>query len=89
MSEGTELQSYSYFAQNYELEEVREQLRIMQDNIKDLHDTIQAKHLQISNHSTDFLKQEPGSSNWQENRGFGAHNESNASECQKVDPSLG
>ena len=89
MSEGTELKSYSSFAQNYELDEVREQLRIMQDNIKYLYDTIQARDGQISNNSTDFLKQEPGSSNGQENRRFGPHNEINASQCQKVDPSLG
>ena len=82
MSEGTELKSYSSFATRYELKEVKDQLRLMQQRFEALHDKDQARDGPV-------LQHEGSSSNGQDNRGFAVHNEGNARECHEIKISLG
>ena len=77
MSEGTELKSYSSFATRYELKEVKDQLRLMQQRIEAF-DKNQARDGPVPQH-------EGSSSDGQDNGGFAVHNEGNARDFHDLD----
>ena len=91
MPEAVAFRSYSStsFATRYELGEVKDQLRMIQDNIRALNHTIQARDGKVSISSINLQQPGVSSSYEQDNRGFAVHDESNSRECHEADLSLG
>ena len=89
MSEIVEMGTYSSFSTiGHDLREVKQQMQMMQDNIKALYDTVQ--EIREERDSIRFSNlQNQESSFSQDNRGFAAQNERNVQEHHAVDISLG